>query len=100
MFNKLKQIKEMKKAGKDMQGELATITNEGAAMWGKVKITVNGNRDVIDVIIEQDALEDAQKLSEAVKEAFKNATGKKFQLKLAKKMQDMGGLDMLKNLGG
>ena len=36
----------------------------------------------------------------AVKEAFKDATGMKFQMKLAKKMQDMGGLDMLKGLGG
>ena len=45
-------------------------------------------------------LSDKSKLEEAIKEAWKDATGIKFQMKLAKKMQDMGGLDMLKNLTG
>ncbi len=101
MFNKLKHIKELKKAGKDMQSELSTVIHEGSAAWGKVKITVNGNREVTDVSIDPSVLEDgAPKLEEAIKEAYKSATGTKFQMKLAKKMQDMGGLDMLKNLGG
>ncbi|NQV89474.1 MAG: YbaB/EbfC family nucleoid-associated protein [Parcubacteria group bacterium] len=100
MFNKLKHIKDMKKQGKQMQNELATIVNEGSAAWGKVKIVVNGNREICDVTIDQSMMEDKTKLEEAVKEAFKDATGMKFQMKLAKKMQEMGGLDMLKNMGG
>jgi uncharacterized protein (UPF0335 family) len=44
-------------------------------------------------------LSDAHKLEDAVKDAFKDATGMKFQMKLAKKMQDMGGLDLLKKFG-
>jgi nucleoid-associated protein EbfC len=100
MFNKLKNIKDLKKQGKQMQDELATIVHEGSAMWGKVKIVVNGNRDVVDVKIDPEALKDAEKLASAVKDAFKDATGMKFQMKLAKKMQDMGGMDMLKGLGG
>jgi len=83
-----------------MQNELATIVNEGSAAWGKVKIVVNGNREICDVTIDQSMMEDKTKLEEAVKEAFKDATGMKFQMKLAKKMQEMGGLDMLKNMGG
>lgn len=99
MFNKLKHIKELKKQGKHMQNELATVVQEGSAAWGKVKLIVNGNRDLVGVTIEEDMLKDRTKLEEAIKDAWKDATGMKFQMKLAKKMQDLGGLDMLKNLG-
>lgn len=99
MFNKLKHIKELKKQGKHMQNELATVVGEGSAAWGKVKILVNGNRDLVGVTIDEAMLSDKTKLEDAIKEAWKDATGMKFQMKLAKKMQDMGGLDMLKNFG-
>lgn len=99
MFNKLKHIKDLKKQGKHMQNELATVVHEGSAAWGKVKLIVNGNRDLVGVTIEEDMLKDRAKLEDAIKDAWKDATGMKFQMKLAKKMQDLGGLDMLKNLG-
>jgi len=83
-----------------MQNELGTVVQEGSAAWGKVKLTVNGNRDLVGVSIDESMLSDKSKLEEAIKEAWKDATGIKFQMKLAKKMQDMGGLDMLKNLTG
>jgi len=100
MFNKLKHIKDLKKQGKMMQDELGSITHEGSGAWGKVKMTVNGNRDLVDISIDPEMLADKAKLESAIKDAWKDATGMKFQMKLAKKMQDMGGLDMLKNLGG
>ena len=99
MFSKLKHIRQMKKQGRAMQDELATVIQEGSAAWGKVKVTVNGNRDLMDVQIDETMLTDQRKLEEAIKEAFKDATGMKFQMKLAKKMQEMGGIDMLKNMG-
>lgn len=83
-----------------MQSELATIVQEGSAAWGKVRVIVNGNRDLVGVSIDETMLSDKTKLEEAIKEAWKDATGMKFQMKLAKKMQEMGGLDMLKNFGG
>jgi len=83
-----------------MQDELATVVQEGSAAWGKVKLVVNGNRDLVGLTIDPEMLSDASKLEEAIKEAWKDATGMKFQMKLAKKMQDMGGMDMLKNLAG
>lgn len=100
MFNKLKHIKELKKQGKHMQEELGTVVGEGSAAWGKVKILVNGNRDLVGVTIDESMLGDKTKLEDAIKEAWKDATGMKFQMKLAKKMQEMGGLDMLKSFGG
>lgn len=83
-----------------MQNELASVVHEGSSAHGKVKVVVNGNRDLVEVTIDPEFLSDAKKLEEAIKSAWKDATGMKFQMKLAKKMQDMGGLDMLKNLGG
>lgn len=82
-----------------MQNELATIVNEGSAAWGKVKVVINGNRDLVGITIDPSMLTDAHKLEEAIKDAFKDATGFKYQVKLSKKMQEMGGLDMLKKLG-
>lgn len=100
MFSKLKHIRNLKKQGKDMQNELATIQQEGSAAWGKVKMVVNGNRELMSVSIDDSMMSDKKKLEEAIKYAFKDATGMKFQMKLGKKMQDMGGMDMLKKFGG
>lgn len=99
MFNKLKHIKDLKKQGKMMQDELATVVHEGSAARGNVKIIVNGNRDLVSIDIDDSMLTQKEKLQEAIKDAWKDATGMKFQMKLAKKMQEMGGMDMLKNLG-
>ncbi len=99
MFSKLKQIRQLKKQGKAMQDELAVIVNEGSAAWGKVKVTVNGNRELVGITIDPSMLTDAHKLEGAISDAFKDATGMKFQMKLSKKMQEMGGLDMLKKFG-
>ena len=82
-----------------METELATVLSEGEAAWGKVKVTVDGNRDMQNVHIDPSMLSDKTKLEEAIKDAHKDAI-KKMQFKLAKKIQEMGGMDMLKNLGG
>ena len=98
MFNKYKQFKDMKKQAKDLQNELGTVTSDGSAMFGKVKMIVNGNREIVNVVLEEGAMENREKLQEAIKDAYKDATGTKFQLKLAKKMQEMGGLEAFKNM--
>lgn len=99
MFSKLKQFKDLKDQAKHMESELATVVSEGEAAWGKVKVTMNGNRDMISAFIDPSMTTDIPKLQEALCEAHKDAI-KKMQFKLAKKVQEMGGLDMLKNMGG
>ncbi len=101
MFNKLKQFKDLKDQAKHMERELATVHSQGDAAWGKVKVTVDGNRDMIAIEIDPAMLstDNKVKLEEAVKDAHKDAI-KKLQFKLAKKIQEMGGMDMLKNLAG
>ena len=100
MFSKLKHIKEMKSQAKHMESELGQVKAEGSAAWGKVKIHVDGNRNILSVNIDDSMMvvTEKTKLQEAIVEAYKDAL-KKMQFTLAKKLQEMGGLDAFKNLG-
>ena len=97
MFNKLKQIKDLRSQAKDMQNSLAEIMVVGKAMGGKVMITLDGNQKVQGVNIEEGlSTSDTEK---GVQSAFNDAS-KKLQKELATKMKDMGGLDALKDMLG
>lgn len=97
MFNKIKQIKDLRAQAKTMQAALAEIMVVGKAMGGQVMITVDGNQQVQGVKIDPEL--DREKIEKAVQEAFNDAS-KKLQQELASKMKDMGGLDALKDLMG
>ncbi len=90
----------MKSQAKHMESELGSVTAEGSGAWGKVKMVVDGNRNIVSVTIDEEILKttEKEKIQEGVKEAHKDAL-KKMQFQLAKKLQEMGGLDALKNLG-
>ncbi len=100
MFSKLKHIKDMRSQAKHMESELGKITAEGSAVWNKVKMVVDGNRNIQSINIDEELLQPSEKkkLEEALVEAHKDAL-KKMQFALAKKLQEMGGLDALKNIG-
>lgn len=100
MFSKLKHIKNMRSQAKHMESELGSISAEGSGAWGKVKMVVDGNRNIQSVTIDDDLLKpsEKEKLQAGIVEAHKDAL-KKMQFKLAKKLQEMGGLDALKNMG-
>lgn len=91
MFEKLKQIKDLRSQAKTMQsalaGESATAEKNG------VTITLNGNLEMTAVAI-ADGMTKAQ-IEKAVLEASNEAV-KKAQKVIAEKMQAMGGL---KNFG-
>jgi len=98
MFNKIKAIKDMRTQAKKLQSGLSEITAEGEAAWGKVKIKIDGNQQILEVKIDDELLKDKTKLQDAIKEAINDAV-KKIQRQMAFKMKEMGGLDALKNLG-
>ncbi len=87
MFNKLKQLKDLKSQAKIMQDALAqeTVTEEK----GGVKISMNGNMEVLSVTI-ADGL--TKKLIEDASKTCFNDIIKKAQRLMAKKLQDMGGI--------
>ena len=98
MFNKIKAIKDIRDQAKKIQGGLAELSSEGEAAWGKVKIKIDGNQQILEVKIDDEMLKDKSKLEEAIKEATNDAI-KKVQKQMAFKMKEMGGLEAFKNLG-
>lgn len=96
MFNKLKQINDLRTQSKQMKAMLDEVIVVGQGASGKVMITVNGSHETLGVQID-DAL-DRSAIADAVKSAL-NDVNSKLQGELMKKMKDMGGLDAFKNLG-
>lgn len=95
MFSKLKEIKDLRSQAKSIQGMLSEVHVEGAAAWGKVKITLNGNQEVENVTIDPELLRPDKKsdLEKAVKEAVSEAN-KKAQKVMAEKVREKGGLNI------
>lgn len=98
MFNKLKQLKDLRDQAKKMQNTLAQESATGSGGWGKIKITMNGNMEITALEIDDEIMKNKEKLKDAFKEAHKDAI-KSVQKIMAKKMQEMGGLDGFPGLG-
>ncbi len=98
MFNKIKAIKDMRDQAKDLQRSLEGITAEGSGAWGKVKIKMNGNQKVLSVQISEEIVGNKTALESAVLDAF-NDVMKNMQKELSANMKNLGGAEMLKNLG-
>lgn len=86
MFNKLKQLKDLRSQAKTMQnalsGEKIELEKNG------IKISMNGNMEIVEMSINNDlSKEEIAKIS---KDLFNDAI-KKTQRVMAKKMQEMGG---------
>jgi DNA-binding protein YbaB len=86
MFNKLKQIKDLRSQAKTMQNMLAqeTVTVEKDG----VKLTMNGNMEVTSLEFPEG--KPSSELSAPAASAF-NAAIKKVQRIMAEKMRSMGG---------
>jgi DNA-binding protein YbaB len=90
MFNKLKQIKDLRSQAKTMQSALAqeTVTTEKNG----ISITMNGNMEITGVVLPEGM--DKSKLESSLKDCI-NDTIKKTQKIMAQKMQEMGGFGNL-----
>jgi len=91
MFSKLKQFKDLRDQAKQMQNVLAQESTEGSADWGKVKVKINGNQEILSVEIDPELLsaDNKEKLESAIKEATNDAI-KKVQRIMADKMRSSG----------
>jgi DNA-binding YbaB/EbfC family protein len=98
MFSKLKQFKDLKDRAKEIQAALAQETAEGTAGWGKVKVVINGNQQILSVSIDESVMNDRVKLQELIVEATNDAIGK-IQRVMASKLKDIGGLDLAQEFG-
>ncbi|NCN25290.1 hypothetical protein COT94_04320 [Candidatus Falkowbacteria bacterium CG10_big_fil_rev_8_21_14_0_10_37_14] len=92
MFNKLKQIKDLRNQAKTMQNALAeeiiNVNHKGIAL------KINGNMEVLSISISEQA---KNNLESNLKDCFNEAI-KKTQIAMAKKMQSMGNMPGLSDL--
>jgi DNA-binding protein YbaB len=86
MFNKLKQLKDMRSQAKTMQNALSEEKVE--LEKNGITIVMNGNMEVLDIQIAGDL--NKEEISKTLKSLFNDAV-KKTQKLMAKKMQEMGG---------
>lgn len=75
MFNKLKQIADLRKKAKELEKNLAEESVQGEAVQGKIKVTMDGSQNIKEIHIDESLLipENKEQLENAIKEAFKNA---------------------------
>lgn len=99
MFNKLKQIKDIRDQAKDMQAKLAKESVTVKAASGAVVMTMNGNLALTGLAIDDALLDPSKKnkLQDAIKKAHEDAL-KKMQRTMALKMKEMGGLPNIPGL--
>jgi nucleoid-associated protein EbfC len=91
MFSKLKQFKDLKNQANQIKNSLAEESAEGSAEWGKIKIKIDGNQEVLSVEINPELLtsDNKDKVEAGIKEATNDAT-KKVQRIMADKMKESG----------
>ncbi len=91
----IKKAQQVQEGAKQLQEELEQMRIEGESGGGKVKITMTGNQEPIDVSISEDALgEGAEVLSDLVLAAVKDAYGKSTAT-MKEKMEELtGGLNL------
>jgi DNA-binding protein YbaB len=92
MFNKLKQFKDLRNQAKTLQNALAQESVEYEK--NGVKIIMNGNMEITKLTINAETPKDKLEniLTDAVNEIIKRA-----QKVMAKKVQDMGGINGMSN---
>ena len=86
MFNKgnmtqlLKQARDVQKKIEEVQNELDDLIIEGDSGGGMVKVVVNGKQQLLELIIDQDAIkEDKELLEDLIISAVNNALTKSLE---------------------
>jgi len=93
MFNKLKQFQELKSQAGQIKTALAEETIEATGAGGQVKIVMDGNQEVKSVEIDDEILQDKERLQVGIAEAINGAV-KQVQKVMAQKMASMPGMGM------
>ena len=91
MFNKLKQVKDLRAKAKKIQATLAEEVVEETTKG--ITIRMDGNQNIKSIQIEDHLMNDKIRLESNMTDAM-NSTIKKVQKKMAVKLQKMGGLDL------
>jgi len=94
MFDKMKQLMEMKSKMQELRRELESTTFEIASSDGLVKITMSGAQEVKEVVINDDFKgSEKNNLEKAIKDVYNRAI-KRSQEIAAEKMKGITGLNL------
>lgn len=95
MFDKIKQLKELRDQAKHVKEALARETVQAEAAGGKITMIMDGNQEVLAVEVSPELLQPEKKaeVEKAIKEATNEAVTKS-QRAMAQKIQGMGGLNI------
>ncbi|MDD5040324.1 MAG: YbaB/EbfC family nucleoid-associated protein [Patescibacteria group bacterium] len=95
MFEKIKQLKDLRERAQQMKTMLAQEKVQGEGGSGKVRIAMDGNQEVLAVEISPELLNPSEKetVEKYIKEAVNDALNKVRRV-MAEKMQSTGGLGM------
>ena len=88
MFNKLKQIQELRKQAKELQNNLSEETIISESEGGSIKVTVDGNHKIQNIDIDNEWLnpDSKDRLENGLQKAINNATDD-VQKMMARKVQ-------------
>lgn len=90
MFDKMKDLNEMRKQAKQMQLMLAQEEVEGKSSGGKIVIVIDGNQEPKNVIVDDSIVGDRGAIARSIKEALTDVN-KKHKKMLQKKFGGMMG---------
>ena len=76
LFDKIKDINEMRKQAKQIESLLATETVTGSSSGGKIKITVDGNQKVLSVEVDAAVAGDKSEVARHIRSALEDLTHK------------------------
>ncbi|MEZ4210451.1 MAG: YbaB/EbfC family nucleoid-associated protein [Patescibacteria group bacterium] len=92
MFDKAKQLFKLQAEAKRIQNELKAMEFEGVELGGKVKVMVNGEQKITDMVIDDSLMDPSEK--ESLIRFLKQATASaitKSQQAAAQKMKSIAG---------
>jgi DNA-binding YbaB/EbfC family protein len=91
----IKKAQQVQEGAQRLQAELEEMRIEGEASSGKVKVTMSGNQEPVDVVISPEAVsEGAEVLSDLVLTAMKDAYAKSTSTMRDKMEELTGGLNL------
>lgn len=76
IFDKLKDVNEMRKQAKQIEGLLATEIITGHSSGGKIKITVDGNQNIKSVEVDESVAGDKSEVARHIRAALEDLNGK------------------------
>jgi DNA-binding protein YbaB len=76
LFDKLKDVNEMRKQAKQIELALAAETVTGQSSGGKIKITVDGNQKVLSVEVAPEVAGDKSEVARHIRQALEDLTNK------------------------